>query len=75
MGIFWVRLYADWVSGDILEGELALDQCLKRLELRHLQELQESLLASSVVGDPPPMEIQSAISQVNSRLKELFSSN
>ena len=68
-------LGSDWVSGDILEGELALDQCLKRLELRHLQELQESLLASSVVGDPPPMEIQSAISQVNSRLKELFSSN
>ena len=66
---------SDWVAGDILEGELALDQCMKRLELRHLQELQESLLASSAVGDPPPRDIQSAINEVNSRLKEIFSNN
>ena len=48
---------------------------MKRLELRHLQELQESLLASSAVGDPPPRDIQSAINEVNSRLKEIFSNN
>ena len=59
--------------GDLREGEVALAQCLRRLEQRHLQELQESLLASEEAGTPPPRELQTAIGEVNSRLKELFS--
>ena len=60
-------------SGDLRDGEVALDQCLRRLEQRHLQELQESLLASEEMNTPPPRELQTAIGEVNSRLKELFS--
>ena len=56
-----------------LEEEEALSQCLRRLERRHLQELQEALLASSEAGIAPPREMEEAVSSVNSRLKELFS--
>ena len=55
------------------EAEAALTQCLQRLERRHLQELQESLLASEDASVPPPREIESAVADVNARLKELYS--
>jgi hypothetical protein len=55
------------------QSEAALLECLQRLERRHLQELQEGLLASSEASEPPPRELEDAIAGVNSRIKELFS--
>ena len=66
-------LRAEAFSGDSRESEVALEQCLQRLERRHLQELQGSLLASEEAGSPPPKELRPEIQAVNSRLKELFS--
>ena len=63
----------DLVPADTRESRLAVWQCLQRLERRHLQELQEGLLASEEAGVPPPREVESAIAEVNARLKELFS--
>jgi DNA primase len=57
---------------DRYEGEAALRQCLQRMERRHLQELQESILASADSSAPPPREIEETIASVNARLKELF---
>jgi DNA primase len=56
---------------DRRESEAALEQCLWRLEVRHLQELQEGLLADSA-GDALSRELEAAITPVNARLKELF---
>ena len=61
------------VSTDGQKSEAALEQCLQRLEKRHLQELQEGLLASEDAGVPPPREIEEVITSANARLKELFS--
>ena len=58
---------------DRRSAETALDQSLRRLERRHLQELQEGLLASEDATLPPPRELEEAIVSVNTRLKELFS--
>ena len=58
---------------DLQQSEVALGQCLQRLERRHLQELQEALLAPSDASVPPPREVEGAIADVNARLKELFS--
>ncbi len=66
-------LESDAFSGDLRESEGALAQCLRRLEQRHLQELQGSILASGEAGTPPPRELRVEIEAVNSRLKELFS--
>ena len=63
----------DLVPADTQESRLAVWQCLQRLERRHLQELQEGLLASEEAGVPPPREVESTIAKVNARLKELFS--
>ena len=63
----------DLVPADTRESRLAVWQCLQRLERRHLQELQEGLLASEEAGVPPPREVENAIAEVNARLKELFS--
>jgi DNA primase len=57
---------------DRYEGEAALRQCLQRMERRHLQELQESILASGDSSAPPPREIEETIASMNARLKELF---
>lgn len=57
---------------DQRESELALAQCLQRLERRHLQELQESLLTVESADSPPPRELEVTIADVNSRIKELF---
>lgn len=61
------------VSTDPQKSEFAVAQCLGRLERRHLQELQEGLLATEDASLPPPREIESAITDVNARLKQLFS--
>ena len=61
------------VPTDRQEAEAALTQCLQRLERRHVQELQESLLASEDASVPPPREMESAVANLNARLKELFS--
>ena len=53
-------------------AEAALAQCLGRLEERHLQELQESLLATDDASLPPHRDLEEPISAVNTRLKELF---
>ena len=53
--------------------ETALSQSLRRLEQRHLQEMQEGLLATEDATTPPPRELEEAIVSVNTRLKELFS--
>ena len=52
--------------------EYGLDQSIRRLEQRHLQELQEGLLESDDATLPPPRELEEKIVSVNSRLKELF---
>ncbi len=61
------------VPAESRESRMAAWQCLQRLERRHLQELQEGLLASDEAGAPPSREIEGAVAEVNARLKELFS--
>ena len=51
----------------------ALTQSVNRLEQRHLQSLQDSLLEASDTTLPPPTELRDSIVKINSRLKELFS--
>lgn len=63
----------DIVSSGLSSLEAALNQSLRRLEQRHLQELQVGLLDSVDSMTPPPKELEEAIINVNTRLKELFS--
>ena len=63
----------DLAPTDTASSENALSQSLRRLEQRHLQELQEGLLSSGDSALPPPRELEGAITNVNTRLKELFS--
>ena len=58
---------------DRTSAQTALEQCLRRLEERHLQEEQEGMLLSSDSSGPPPREMEEPIVAVNVRLKELFS--
>ena len=51
----------------------ALTQSVNRLEKRHLQSLQDSLLEASDIALPPPAELRDSIIKINARLKELFS--
>lgn len=53
--------------------EIALSQSIRRLEQRHLREMQESLLNSDDASLPPSREMEDRIVSVNARLKELFS--
>ena len=62
----------EMVPADRQETETALAQCLQRLERRHLQGIQESLLASEDIGVPPPREIEDEIAEVNARIRETF---
>jgi len=57
---------------DHKESEAALDQCLLRLEERHLRALQESLLASEEDGGPPGSEIEAKVADVNAELKSVL---
>ena len=63
----------EWVEADRQNSEAALEQCLRRLETRHQRELQEGLLLSEDVSEPPPRQAEGPVSEVNARLKELFS--
>ena len=65
-------LEIDLVPAGRAEAEEALAQCVRRLEERHLQELQEGMLLSVDPNVPPPADMEEAIVEVNSRLKELF---
>lgn len=58
---------------DHSSAQIAMEQCLRRLEERHLQEEQEGMLLSGDVNLPPSRELEEAIIAVNIRLKELFS--
>ena len=54
-------------------AEAALEQSMRRLEQRHLQEIQEGLLTSDDESLPPPRDLEEQIIGVNARLRELFS--
>ena len=54
-------------------AQAALEQSARRLEQRHLQEIQEGLLASDDESLPPSRDLEEQIIGVNARLKELFS--
>ena len=58
---------------DRSNSRTALDQCLRRLEERHLHEVQETMLLSADSTSPPSRDLEEAIVGVNSRLKELQS--
>lgn len=62
-----------FVPMDRSSARTAIEQCLRRLEERHLQEEQEGILLSADTNLPPPKELEEAIVAVNIRLKELFS--
>ena len=62
----------DLTPADHQQGEVALEQCIKRLEGRYLKDLQEGMLASDDTGVAPPREMEPQISSVNARLRELF---
>ena len=66
-------LHMDLAPADPLSYETALDQSLRRLEQRHLQDLQELLLATEDVRVAPPKDLADQIVGLNARLKELFS--
>ena len=61
------------VSADLREIEAALAQCIRRLEKRHLLELQEALLACDDTKTPPDREIEGAVVKANAKIKELSS--
>ena len=63
----------DLVPSDGRAAKTALDQSLRRLEQRYLQEHQELLLVSGEDTLPPSIELEQEIVRVNTRLKELFS--
>ena len=58
---------------DLRASEAALEQCLQRMEQRHLREVQEGLLASEDASTPPPREMEGEITGVNARIRELSS--
>jgi DNA primase len=65
--------HMDLAPTDRPSAEAALTQSMQRLEQRHLQEIQESLLASDDESLPPSKELEEEIIGVNARLRELFS--
>ncbi len=67
-------LSRDHGPGDRQSDANALDQSLRRLEQRHLRELQESMLASADAAEPPPKTLEGPIVNVNARLRDLFRS-
>ncbi len=60
------------VPSNSSENEADLKQCMRRLEKRHLQMLQEQLLLSLDTGAPPPKTLEVQIADVNARLKDIF---
>jgi hypothetical protein len=53
----------------------ALDESIRRLEQRHLRELQESMLASGDAAEPPPKTLEEPIVSINTRLRDLSRSS
>ena len=53
----------------------ALDESIRRLEQRHLRELQESMLASGDAAEPPPKTLEEPIVSINTKLRELSRSS
>ncbi len=53
------------------ESHDALKECLRRLELQHEREKQETLSQTDEPGDPPSWEVEAHIRQVNQRIREL----
>ena len=58
---------------DQRSAKAALSQALLRLEIRHLQELQEGLLVTENASIPPPRGLEPSIVGIDKRLKELHS--
>lgn len=54
---------------DSVEGEQALQQCMRQLKRRHLLELQQTLLATLDNTTPPPRELAAQISSLNEGIK------
>ncbi len=52
-------------------SERALDQCLRRLELRRSRQIQQMILDTEDLSLPPPSEVQDNVISVNSRIKEV----
>ena len=63
----------EMVELDRRSAGIALNQCLRRLEERHLKAFQESLLAGDDDETPPSRGIEREVAEVNSRIKELSS--
>ncbi len=57
---------------DKAQSEMALSQCMRRLEGRHWKERQQSLLVSVEADKPPSREIEEDIVEANLRIKESF---
>ena len=66
-------LHMDLAPADRVSYETALDQSLRRLEQRHLQDLQELLLETEDARVAPPKDLAEEIVGLNARLRELFS--
>ncbi|MCH8961431.1 MAG: hypothetical protein IH820_08935 [Bacteroidetes bacterium] len=60
----------DIVTTDLVKGETALTQMLKRLEDRYWREIQETLLATDDPGQPPSRELEAEVTTVNARIRE-----
>lgn len=54
---------------DYRTWERALDQCLRRLQQRHLKELQETLLETGDDSTPPSRDLEQEITSVNAAIK------
>ena len=65
----------DLTPNDKRSADAALGEVLRRMEQRHLREVQESLLASGDASQPPARDVEESIVSLNTRLKELFSEN
>ena len=60
---------ADIAPMDSVEGEQALQQCMRQLKRRHLLELQQTLLETIDNTTPPPRELAEQISNLNEGIR------
>ena len=54
-------------------SDAALFECMRRIELRYLYEMQETFLETDGVDQPPSRDIAARVQQVNHRISELQS--
>lgn len=59
----------DSVPMDSVEGEKALQQCMRQLEHRHFLELQQTILETNDDATPPPRELVAQIVRLNEGIK------